>query len=133
MANNDLMQQFVQYYNNTIHRSTKLTPIEMMANPDREADYIRDKIIDLRLAKNAQRFRDLDKYKRGDIIWVHVDYSKTQLKHTKIRRQMNEKAVFLKYRNGNVVCKLLDPIDNFENIIEVPIYYTRLDTKGKHA
>jgi hypothetical protein len=46
-------------------------------------------------------------FKRGNILMIHLDLSKTAFSYMKRRRLFNELAEFIEYRNGNLVCKLL--------------------------
>ena len=53
-------------------------------------------------------------YRKGNIILIHYDTSKTEKKHEKQRRVFNEIAEFIRYHNGNVECKLLKPYHRFQ-------------------
>ncbi len=134
-----LMQQMVHYYNNTPHRSLRMpnpnyrddgtqydpylarepkwiyyTPNQMQHNPDLEWRYIRDCQRRLRRVKNSMQMDGLLSYRKGNIILVHYDTSKTEKKHEKQRRVFNEIAEFIRYHNGNVECKLLKPYHRFQ-------------------
>ena len=134
-----LMQQMVHFYNNTPHRSLRMpnpnyrddgiqydpylarepkwiyyTPNQMQHNPDLEWRYIRDCQRRLRRVKNNMQMGGLLSYRKGNIILVHYDTSKTEKKHEKQRRVFNEIAEFIRYHNGNVECKLLKPYHRFQ-------------------
>ncbi len=132
-----LMQQMVHYYNNTPHTSLKFrnykyfgdveldkylarepkwiyyTPNQMQHNPDLEWQYIRQMKLVLRRIQDKQRMKGLLSYKPGNIIMIHLDFGKTEKRFEKQRRNFNELAVFVKYENGNVVCKLMNPYHRF--------------------
>ena len=165
LSDYNLMRQMVDYYNNTPHGSLRFknidyidnefydknlkrpskwiyyTPSQMQNDIDLEWKYIRKMQMKLREIHEKQHFKGLLSYKKGNIILVHLDKSKTQKKHEKRRRVFNEIAEFIEYRNGNTICRLLKPYqtvnkkdstkgrkpmtDNEKAIIEVPIIYTK--------
>lgn len=174
LADYNLMRQMIDYYNNTPHISLRFknydydssefydkgltkqtkyiyyTPFQVQINPDLEWRYIRKMKLKLQDIKEEQRLKGLLSYKLGNIILVHLELDKTQKKHEKRRRVFNEIAQFIKYENGNVICKLLNnyktfnkdknnrltlyntsnigrkpKTDNEKAIIEVPIIYTK--------
>ena len=134
----NLMRQMVNFYNNTPHSSLKFknyyyidtdtysnsglipptkyvyyTPAQVQNNVDLEWRYIRMMRLKLRDINDKQKAKSLLSYKNGNIILVHIDKSKTQKKHEKRRRVFNEIAEFIRYQNGNVLCKLLVPYQTF--------------------
>lgn len=121
IANIDLMKQMVKYYNNTYHNSIKMTPKEMNNNIDLEWQYIRKMDSLLKQVLTLQKKKGLHSYRKCNIIMIHIDYSKTNKKFEKQRRNFNELAEFIEYKNGNVVCKSLKS----KEIIEIPIMYTK--------
>lgn len=154
LGDNNLMQQMVNYYNNTPHTGLRMknydyqdidmedyigsgvlapkqpkwiyyTPTQMQNDIDLEWQYIRMMRNKLQTIKEKQCLKGLLRYKRGNIILVHLDRGKTNIKHEKRRRVFNEIAEFLSYNNGNVLCKLLKPYNNETALIEVPIIYTK--------
>ena len=136
MTNNVLIQQTVEWYNNTPHASLRLlnplytsfdeetdeyldkrqskyiylTPQQMQDDRDLEWQYIRAKSMQLKEIQQKQRFKGLLSYKPKNIILIHTDYGKTEKKHEKRRRVFNELAEFICYESGNVKCKLLNPL-----------------------
>lgn len=181
IADYNLMRQMVDYYNNTPHTSLRFknyehteyrseyqgsglippskwvyySPAQVQNNIDLEWKYIRKMKLKLREINDKQRFKGLLSYRRGNIILIHLDRGKTQKKHEKRRRVFDEIAVFIRYENGNVICKLLNPYRTYsksskglvpydqmksneditrgripkndfqKSIIEVPIIYTK--------
>lgn len=121
IANIDLMKQMVKYYNNTYHNSIKMTPKEMNNNIDFEWQYIRKMDSLLKQVLTLQKKKGLHYYRNGNILMIHIDNAKTSKKFEKQRRNFNEMAEFIKYKNGNVVCKLLKSKES----IEIPIMYTK--------
>ena len=115
-----IIQQLVDYYNNTYHNSIKMTPIEMHTDIEKEWEYIRDKTEELRDIKKKQFENGLYNYKKGDKLLVHLDYSKTSQRFEKRRKQFDRLATFIEYRHGNCVVQL-----DHGSVIEVPIYFTK--------
>ncbi|WP_289705178.1 hypothetical protein [Bacteroides acidifaciens] len=102
MTNNVLMQQMVEWYNNTPHSSLRLlnplytsfdeetdeyldkrqskyiylTPQQMQDDRDLEWQYIRAKSMQLKEIQQKQRFKGLLSYKPKNIILIHTDYGK---------------------------------------------------------
>ena len=115
----DIIQQLVYYYNFTKHRVTKMSPIDMHTDIDKEWEYIRQKTEELNDAKLKQYQHGLFNYKPGDRIRIHLEYSKTNQLFDKRRRQFDREGTFIRYINGNCLIQL----DNNQTI-EVPIYFT---------
>ena len=135
ISNNILMQQMVEWYNNTPHSSLRLlnpyydeiddevdkylskkepkyiylTPDQMQNDKDLEWKYIRARMMELRETQQKQLTKGLLSYNPGNIIIIHTDYGKTKKKHEKRRRVFNELAEFISYESGNVKCRLLNP------------------------
>ena len=171
LADYNLMRQMVNYYNNTPHKSLRFknfeynfigeygsglvkpskyvyyTPSQLQHNIELEWKYIRMMKMKLREINEKQLLKGLLTYQPGNILLVHVDQGKTVKKHEKRRRVFNEIAEFIKYANGNVICKLLKPYENYRKTkvdnesvlelipseknqkIEVPIIYTKFVCK----
>ncbi|KAA6373154.1 MAG: hypothetical protein EZS28_031319 [Streblomastix strix] len=121
-AVNDLMQQMVQMYNQTPHSAydNKFTPEQANSNHDIEGIYIRQQQNQLFEIKKQQKKQGLMSFSPGNILMIHLDYSKTGHHFVKQRRNFNELAEFIRYSNGNVVAKLLKPYSDV-NIIELPL------------
>lgn len=121
IADTNLMRQMVDYYNNTYHNTIKMTPKQMNDDVDLEWRYIRRMDNLLKEVLKLQKSKGLLYYKKGNIIMVHLDYSKTSNKFDKQRRNFNDLAEFIKYKNRNVLCKLLKN----NKIEEIPNIYTK--------
>ncbi|KAA6381856.1 MAG: hypothetical protein EZS28_022616 [Streblomastix strix] len=121
-ADNDLMQQMVQMYNQTPHSAydNKLTPEQANSNHVIEGIYIRQQQNQLFEINKQQKKQGLMSYSPGNILMIHRDYSKTGHQFVKQRRNFNELAEFIRNSNGNVVAKLLKPYSDV-NIIELPV------------
>ena len=115
----DIIQQLVYYYNFTKHRVTKMSPIDMHTDIDKEWEYIRQKTEELNDAKLKQYQHGLFNYKPGDRIRIHLEYSKTNQLFDKRRRQFDREGTFIQYINGNCLIQL----DKGQKI-EVPVYFT---------
>jgi hypothetical protein len=108
----------VELYNNTYHKSIDCTPKQMMLNPEWEWQYIRwcnEKVQEIK--RNQEPYLH---YKHGNILFLHLDESKTARRFDKKRRYWNGIGVFIRYTHGNVLVRTQN------NIIEVPIYFTKL-------
>jgi hypothetical protein len=70
--------------------------------------------------QERQRKEKLLKYKTGNVIMVHLNFSRTPYKFLKIRRKFNALAIFQAYHHGNVVCTVFKSgLDKYEkNILE---------------
>ncbi|KAA6378787.1 MAG: hypothetical protein EZS28_025688 [Streblomastix strix] len=140
MANPKLMQQIVKLYNDKLHSAfdLKCSPSQVNKDEDLEGKYIRSQMKKLNEAKQSQS--QLTKLTKGNIILIHLDLSKTALKFNKQRRQFNELAIFEKYQHGNIICRLMKPYKDIQQV-EIPIYFTKkvsddienLDDKYKSA
>jgi hypothetical protein len=132
MNNNKAMQQMVNYLNNSVNRSTKLTPAEMEYYPELENAWIRNcQKINEQMVRR-QRMEGLWNYKFGDIILLSIDTSKTSKMFEKRRRCFDKLGVFQQYLNGNVVAYILDSdLRTIEIPVQIPIYFTRFCAKNK--
>ena len=130
------LQQIVDYYNNTVHKSIGCTPVYMHSNPEVEYQYIRwcerklDNVID------TQREQRMLEYQRGNILMVHIDTGKTTEKLEKRRSFYDRIGEFLEYVHGNVKVRLDVPIKISSGgtpvrIVVVPIYHTKFVAKNR--
>jgi hypothetical protein len=130
-----IVQKAVNEYNHTKHTAfnNKFTPYEVQFNRELEEYFIREHIEDLEEINEKQSKAGLFKYKRGNIILVHLDLSKTSQKFQKQRRAFNKLAYFDSYEHGNVKCYLLKSDKNkifpSGDEIVIPIYYTKFVSK----
>jgi hypothetical protein len=132
MNNNEAMQQIVNYLNNSVNRSTKLTPAEMESYHELENAWIRRCQSINEQVVRRQRNEGLWNYKFGDILLLSIDASKTSSKFEKRRRCFDKLGVFQQYLNGNVVVYLLNSnLQTIEIPVQVPIYFTRFCAKNK--
>ena len=135
LANEKLMNQLVDYYNNTKHMSLKLrdptfnkkwnyyTPAEMMNNIDLEWAYIRK--MDRKYLKVCEEINKCCDYEPGNVLLIHLNLSKTPAKHEKQRRKFSNLAIFKEFRNGNAIVDLLRPYKFMKEYIEIPLMHTR--------
>ena len=130
------MDQLVDYYNNTVHKSIGCTPAEMQTDPDIEYQYIRWCERKLNNVLDYQHQQKLLEYQPGNILMVHIDNGKTSDKHEKRRRFFDRLGEFVRYDYGNVVVKLLvKPVRvNTRAVpkieVTVPIYHTKYVSKN---
>ena len=125
MLDNNEMQKAVTYLNNSINRSTQLTPAEMEKYPQLEETWIRRVRQNNNTVKEKQEERGLFNYKLGDILFICLDKNKTNNKFDKKRRNFELLGSFLDYVNGNVAINLLGKTFESTRTIVVPIYYTK--------
>ena len=135
LANENLMSQLVNYYNNTKHVSLKLrdptfnkkwnyyTPAEMQNNIDLEWSYIRK--MDRKYLKVINEINKYCDYKPGNVLLIHLNLSKTSAKHEKQRRKFSNLAIFKEFKNGNAIVDLLRPYSFMKSYIEIPLMNTR--------
>ena len=130
------MEQLVDYYNNTVHKSIGCTPAFMQEHPDVEYQYIRwceRKLTEI--IANEKRLGYLD-YKPGNILMVHIDKGKTSEKHDKRRRFFDRLGAFVQYDHGNVVVDMIvqdirvHSTGNKKHRVIVPLYHTKFVAKN---
>jgi hypothetical protein len=111
MRNEEIVQRAVHWYNNTPHRSLVIgkvifTPNEVEENRELEGVLIRHNIRLCEYLKQKQIREGLFDYKKGNIIMVHLDFSRTPWKFMKLRRRFNALATFKRYTHGDVECQV---------------------------
>jgi hypothetical protein len=126
----DQIQQIVQYYNHTYHIGIDCSPHEMMQNTDLEWQYIRACQERVRVVNDFYRRAGVSDYRRGNILVLHMDYSKTANRFAKQRRYWNEFGVFIAYEHGNVKVGIMN--NNAMQAVTVPVYYTRKIARDTH-
>ena len=133
LANNDMVQQLVHFYNNTPHNGlpkdidgVHYTPAEAQNNPNIEWKYIRAMDRKLRDVQKLLAQNGYAGYKPGNILLMHVDKNKTDLRMAKKRRNFDELGEFICYINGGVQVKwITKPVNSTMDVITVPIFYTK--------
>ncbi len=118
----EIIQQLVEYYNNTWHRAINMTPTEMHQDVEIEWEYIRHMTEVLNDVKRKQIRAMYMSYKFGQRLMIHLENGKTRNKFKKRRRRFEHVGTFIEYRNGNVVVHVDAPINKN---VEVPIFYTK--------
>jgi hypothetical protein len=139
------VSKIVDIYNKTPHRSLKIgdryfAPEQVQNNHDLEGFLIRQDQEQLEKVKQEQDIQGLFNYKPGNVLLVHLDYSRTPYSFTKSRRTFNAIAQFLNYEHGNVRVKILNPFNliddtvtkaetnerfNVKKSVVIPIYYSK--------
>ena len=137
------VEKVVDFYNETPHLSLKInkaifTPLEVENNPELEGVFIRKNQEVADFVTNLQK--ELFDYKPGNILLVHLDFSKTPMKFMKKRRNFNALAEFIEYQHGNVVARVLRLINleikkdttadksldvNLNDRVIIPVYFTK--------
>jgi hypothetical protein len=72
-----------------------------------------------------QKEMGLKEYKPGNILLIHLDFSKTSNRFSKKRKKFNKLAKFIAYEFGNVKCFVYNIEKHIQNPITIPIYYTK--------
>ena len=137
------VQEIVDYYNFTPHRSLRLmgnngyyyaTPAEVQDDEELEWQYIRQCDEKLLEVMKYQQVYGLTKYQRGNILMVRIDLGKTADKNEKRRRYYDRLGEFVEYVHGNVRVILNKPVliglNNVNEVI-IPIYNTKYVSKNK--
>jgi hypothetical protein len=103
------IQKAVDEYNNSRHTAFnhEYTPKEVQMHKDLEEYYIRENMNRAEEVKSMQISEGLFLYKPGNILLIHLNFSKTKDKLNKTRRTFNRLAEFLNYDHGNVVCQVI--------------------------
>ncbi|KAA6356807.1 MAG: hypothetical protein EZS28_047666, partial [Streblomastix strix] len=98
------MQQMVEIYNKTPHLAfmNRFTPKQVQYNREIEGKFIRQKQAQLEQVMIRQQHENLLNFKSGNILMIHADYARLPIRFQKQRRQFNELATFISYKNGNV-------------------------------
>ena len=130
------LQQIIDYYNNTMHKTIGCTPTQMHNNPDIEYQYIRWCERKLSNVIDTQREQKLLEYQKGNILMVHIDTGKTAEKMEKRRSFYDRIGEFIAYVHGNVKVKLDVPIRISSSsapvdTVVIPIYYTKFVAKNR--
>ena len=133
------LQQIVDYYNKTVHKSIGCTPIEMHNDPELEYQYIRWCERKLSQVMQYQKVHGYLDYEPGNILMVHIDTGKTADKMTKRRVFYDRLAEFIEYKHGNVTCRLLVGVKinstakEPRRVVTVPIYHTKFVAKNRES
>ena len=112
----EYMRDIVSMYNNTIHSSTGLKPIEMTF--EQENEYIKKKDVELKQQLAKIKNKKLFDYQPGDRLLVYLPQSKTKT-FQKTRVNYSTPAQFIRYEHNNVLCLIEG------KSVLVPIYYTK--------
>ena len=111
----NIMQQIVTMYNNSVHKSTGLKPIEMTF--EQELNYIKNNDLKLQQQMTKQYDEGLYNYEPGTELTVYLPTGKTNAYSKQIYEKVQ--AEFIKYDHGNVIVKCKN------KHITVPIYLTK--------
>ncbi|WP_458454815.1 hypothetical protein [Methanobrevibacter sp.] len=112
----EYMRDIVAMYNNSVHSSTGLKPIEMTF--EQEYEYIKNREIELKEQLAKIKNKKLLNYQPGDPLLVYLPQSKSKTFQKK-RINYSTPAQFIRYENHNVLCLIEG------KSILVPIYYTK--------
>ena len=131
-----LIQQLAYYYNNTWHKSIKMTPLEMHTQREKEWEFIRRKTEKLNEVKQRLYENGYYGFQPGDEVLVYLDTSKTKHRFNKRRRNFDHLSLFQRYEDGHAIVLVTfrkdDEINEGEDeILEgdvevaVPIYFIK--------
>jgi hypothetical protein len=82
------------------------SPFDVENNKDLEGIFIRKNKRICEEIEKLQKRKGLYMYKKGNVLMVHLDFSRTIHKFMKVRRKFNALAIFERYVHGNVQCKV---------------------------
>jgi hypothetical protein len=135
LLNPEIVQHVVDIYNETPHSAYfhKFSPAEVQNDLEIEGAYIRYQQERLKEIKRKEDEAGLLSYKPGNILLVYIPKEKTQIKFDKRRRNFSDLATFVGYKNGNVVCELMDKLLFKNPVIELPIYYTKYLSEDEYT
>jgi hypothetical protein len=97
------------------------TPFQVQFTRDLERYFMKENEYKLETIKKKQNELGLRDYEPGNILLLHLDFSKTSNRFTKKHRNLSKLARFIFYEFGNVKCYGY----NIEKHITIPIYYTK--------
>jgi hypothetical protein len=80
-----------------------------------------------------QKELGLKEYEPGNILLIHLDFSKTSNRFSKKRRNFNKLAKFIAYEFGNIKCYIYNIEKHIKNPLTVPIYYTKYIAKDENS
>jgi hypothetical protein len=102
----EYMANLVNEYNHTPHTAFygKLTPFEVQFTRDLERFFINENEMKLEKINQMQEDSNLKSYEPGNILLIHLDFTKTGARFNKKRRVFNKLARFISYEFGNVKC-----------------------------
>jgi hypothetical protein len=129
------VQHLVDIYNNSPHSAYfhNFSPKQVQDNLEIEAAYIRYQMEKLNEINNQLKAEGFQMYKPGNILLIHIPLEKTDLKFDKRRRNFSDLATFKNYKNGNVVCELLNKSYFRNPVIELPVHYTKFLSNDYHT
>jgi hypothetical protein len=129
----EYMAQIVDDYNHTPHSTFYhiFTPFQVQFTQDLERSFMKENEYKLELINQKQDKLGLKDYELGNILLIHLDFSKTSNRFTKRRRNFNKLARFISYEFGNVKCHVYNIEKHIKNPITIPIYYTKYVAENK--
>jgi hypothetical protein len=121
------MAQLVEEYNHTPHSAFyhMFTPFQVQFTRNVERYFIKENEYKLESINAKQKELGLKYYELGNILLIHLDFSKTSSRFTKKRRNFNRIAKFISYEFGNVKCYVYNIEKHIKNPITILIYYTK--------
>jgi predicted membrane-bound dolichyl-phosphate-mannose-protein mannosyltransferase len=124
LLNASIILNLVEYYNNTPLRAffNKFTLSEVENDIELESWYIRQQDSKLIDVLKKQNNASLHKYKKGNVLLIHLPNEKTNQRFQKRRRNFDQLAIFVQYVNGNCQVEL---VKNNNKTEIIPIYYTQ--------
>jgi hypothetical protein len=116
------MANLVEDYNHTPHNAFygMFTPFQVQFTRDLERYFIKENEYKLEKINQMQEKNNLKDYKPGNILLIHLDFSKTASRFIKKRRTFNKLARFISYDFGNVKCHVYNVTEKY---IKIPSLY----------
>jgi hypothetical protein len=120
-----VVQDVVDYYNNTPHKAykNKFTPTQAQHDGELESWFIREQQMHLLDVLKIQDTH-FGKYESGNVLLIHIERQKTKKLFEKRRRNFDNLAIFHRYVHGNV---MVEPLNvNFKpgkQYIVIPLFH----------
>jgi hypothetical protein len=126
-SNRNAFFQAVNIYNNSVHSAFKnmFTPMQVQSDPELEMFFVglnEKKLDDI---KAKQTFDNMQNFKVGNILLIHIPFEKTKKMFDKQRRNFSALTTFVRYEGGNAVVTLLKPIDKLKSTLVLPVFYCK--------
>jgi hypothetical protein len=98
------------------------TPFQVQFTRNLERYFMKENEYKLEEINQKQNKMGLKNYEPGNILLIHLDFSKTSGRLTKKRRNFNKLALLIAYDFGTVKCHVYNIEKHIKNTITIPIY-----------
>jgi hypothetical protein len=109
------------------------TPFQVQFTRDLERYFMKKNEYKLEAINTKQKELGLKDYEPGNILLIHLDFSKTSSRFTKKRRNFNKIEKVISYEFGNVKCHVYNIEKHIKNPIIIQIYYTKYTAENEKS